>query len=154
MSAARSEESKESFTWKLNKYWNLLVFRNLQILFSNWFSVFLARTHLVQTKSLTCRFARLTFSAMISVCVRSSSNSSSSWLSWASIRFFSSAMAFLKERHISIQVIPRNLQKYLSTNGNLLRCKTLPAHFNKMVVVQTLCLQKSPGHSSECSWSL
>ena len=34
------------------------------------------------------------------------------------------------------QVIPGNLQKYVSTNCSLLQCKTLPAHFsNNMMVI-------------------
>ena len=31
---------------------------------------------------------------------------------------------------IKFQVIPGNLQKYLSTNRSLLQCKSLPAHFS------------------------
>ena len=35
----------------------------------------------------------------------------------------------------TIQVIPGNLQKYVSTNRSLLQCKTLPAHFTDNVMV-------------------
>ena len=36
------------------------------------------------------------------------------------------------------QVIPGNLQKYVSTNRNLLQCKTLPAHFSNNMMVHCL----------------
>ena len=38
----------------------------------------------------------------------------------------------------SIQVIPGNLQKYVSTNRGLLQCKTLPAHFSNNMMVYCL----------------
>ena len=36
------------------------------------------------------------------------------------------------------QVIPGNLQKYVSTNRSLLQCKTLPAHFSDNIMVYCL----------------
>ena len=36
------------------------------------------------------------------------------------------------------QVIPGNLQKYVSTNRSLLQCKTLPAHFGNNMMVYCL----------------
>ena len=36
------------------------------------------------------------------------------------------------------QVIPGNLQKYVSTNHSLLQCKTLPAYFNNNIMVYCL----------------
>ena len=36
------------------------------------------------------------------------------------------------------QVIPENLQKYVSTNRSLLQCKTLPAHFSNNMTVYCL----------------
>ena len=45
-------------------------------------------------------------------------------------------------RSVSIQVIPGNLQKYVSTSGGPLQCKTLPAHFsNNMMVYCSLKVQ-------------
>ena len=38
----------------------------------------------------------------------------------------------------SIQVILGNLQKYVSTSGSLLQCKTLPAHFSNNMMVYCL----------------
>ena len=38
----------------------------------------------------------------------------------------------------NFQVIPGNLQKYVSTNRNLLQCKTLPAHFSNNMMVHCL----------------
>ena len=44
------------------------------------------------------------------------------------------------------QVIPGNLQTYVSTNRSLLQCKTLPAHFsNNMMVCGDFQDLKSPG---------
>ena len=37
---------------------------------------------------------------------------------------------------VIFQVIPGNLQKYVSTNRSLLQCKTSPAHFSNMMMVQ------------------
>ena len=60
------------------------------------------------------------------------------------------------------QVIPGNLQKFVSTNRSLLQCKTLPAHFSNNMMVYCLlnviykqdewrlCLQKSLEQYSEC----
>ena len=36
---------------------------------------------------------------------------------------------------VTYEVIPGNLQKYISTNRNLLHCKPLPAHFSNNAVV-------------------
>ena len=36
------------------------------------------------------------------------------------------------------QVIPENLQKYVSTSRSLLQCKTLPAHFSDNMMVYCL----------------
>ena len=36
------------------------------------------------------------------------------------------------------QVIPGNLQKYISTNRSLRECKTLPAHFSNNMTVYCL----------------
>ena len=36
------------------------------------------------------------------------------------------------------QVIPGNLQKYVSTNHSILWCKTLPAHFSNNMMVYCL----------------
>ena len=38
----------------------------------------------------------------------------------------------------AFQVIPGNLQKYVSTNRSLLQCKTLPAHFSNNMMVYCL----------------
>ena len=38
----------------------------------------------------------------------------------------------------TIQVIPGNLQKYVSTNRSLLECKTLLAHFSNNMMVYCL----------------
>ena len=38
----------------------------------------------------------------------------------------------------SIQVIPGNLQKYVSTIRSLVQCKTLPAHFSNNMMVYCL----------------
>ena len=38
----------------------------------------------------------------------------------------------------TVQVIPGNLQKYVSTNRSLLQCKTLPAHFSNNMMVYCL----------------
>ena len=40
--------------------------------------------------------------------------------------------------HICFQVIPGNLQKYVSTNHIILQCKTLPAHFSDNMMVYCL----------------
>ena len=36
--------------------------------------------------------------------------------------------------HFASQVIPGNLQKYVSTNRSLLQCETLPAHFSNNII--------------------
>ena len=38
----------------------------------------------------------------------------------------------------AVQVIPGNLQKYVSTNRTLLQCETLPAHFSNNMMVYCL----------------
>ena len=39
---------------------------------------------------------------------------------------------------VPIQVIPGNLQKYVSTNRSIFQCKTLPAHFSNNMMVYCL----------------
>ena len=43
-----------------------------------------------------------------------------------------------KSANCYIQVIPGNLQKYVSTNRNLPQCKTLPAHFSNNMMAYCL----------------
>ena len=68
--------------------------------------------------------------------------------------------------YTSNQLIPGNLQMYVSTNRSPLQCKTLPAHFSNNLMVYCslnviwkqdecrLCLQNSLEQYSECLWSI
>ena len=42
------------------------------------------------------------------------------------------------DEHDLFQVIPGNLQKYVSTNRSLLQCKTLPANFSNNMMLYCL----------------
>ena len=61
-----------------------------------------------------------------------------SHLVWANRRLSSFSNFTILTHHLIHQVIPGNLQKYVSTNHSLLQYKTLPAHFSNNMMVYCL----------------